>query len=98
MAGNGEDLSAATRFEIAVLIKNVVSRQKGLECPANWLSAFQESGGIEERFAASFVAIDIADEKRRLADAVMQTGNGFEVLRDEARLEDEILRRITGCR
>ena len=84
------------RLEIAVFIEDVVGRKERFEGLANRLATLQQGGGVEERLSAPFVAIDIADEERCLANAGMQTPEQLQILRHKARFEDQVLRRITG--
>ncbi len=47
-------------------------------------------------FTASFIAIDKTDQQSRVANRIVQTVEHFEILWNEARLKDQVLRRITG--
>jgi hypothetical protein len=58
--------------------------------------SLEESRGIMERLAPSFVPVDEADEERCSADFFMQPLHHLNVLGNEAGLEEQILRRITG--
>src|SRR5439155_14268126 len=67
-----ERLDAVGRREIAVFVKNIVSRQKRFVSSADWLALLEQSGGVMKRFTAPFVAIDKADQQRRVSHASVQ--------------------------
>src|SRR4051812_20938784 len=52
------------RLEITVFIENIIGRQKGFVCFANWLSRFEEGCSIMKWFAAALIPIDKPDEQR----------------------------------
>ena len=56
----------------------------------------KQGGGIVKRFAAPLVSVDETDEQRGAADARLELFEDLEILRNELRFEDEVLRRITG--
>ena len=85
--GDDEHLAATARLEVAVFIEDIVGRQQRFECFADWLSALEQRGGVEERLTAAFVAIDVTDEQRHAANARVQVIDRLEILRNEARLE-----------
>jgi hypothetical protein len=58
--------------------------------------SLEESRGIMERLAPAFVAVDEANEERRSADFFMQPLHHLNILGNEAGLEEQILRRISG--
>src|SRR5947207_3087251 len=49
-----------------------------------------------KRFAASFVSVNETDEQSRVSHARMKLIEDLEILRDKARFEDEVLRRVSG--
>src|SRR5439155_14652500 len=89
-----ERLQVACRFEITILIENVVGRQKRLMSLANWFATLEQGGGIMERLAASFVSINETDEQSRIFHARVKLLEDGKVLRDKTRFENQILRRI----
>src|SRR4029453_13208273 len=48
-------LDALSRLKISLLVKNIVSRQKGFVSFADRFAAFEQSRGVTKRFAAPFV-------------------------------------------
>src|SRR5262249_352308 len=91
-------LDVISRLEVALLVKNIESRQKWCVSFTDRLAGFEQSSGVTKRFAAPFVAINEPDEQRRVSDASVQLCQQFEIFRNEARFENEILRRISGDR
>src|SRR5437867_8056582 len=87
-------LDAAGRLEITVLVEDIVSGQKRFVSFADRLASLEQSSGVAKWFAASIVAIDKPDQQRRRAHAGVQFFEQGEILGNEARLENEILRRI----
>ena len=88
----------AARFEVAVLVENIVSRQERFECFLDRRAGLEQRGGIVKWFSFALVPFDIADEQRRCAQSRLEFFEHLQILRDEPRLEDEVLRRITGDR
>src|SRR5438874_1623092 len=88
-------LDLAGRLEVTLLVENVVGGQKGLVTFADRLAAIEQSSGVTERFSASLVTINEPDQQRRFSDASVQFLQDREILRNEARLENQVLRRIS---
>src|SRR5437660_5436611 len=88
-------LDAVGRLEIAIFIEDIVSRQKRLVRLTNRFALLEQSRGIAERFAVSFVAINEPHQQRRFSDASVQFSKQPNVLRKEPRLKNKILRRIS---
>ena len=80
------------------LIEDIMGRQERLETLADRLPLLEQSGGVEEGLAAPVVVINVTDEERDGAEALVQALECLEILRHEPRLEDKILWRITGDR
>src|SRR5436190_4852373 len=87
-------LDPAGRLEVTLLVENVVGGQQGLVTFADRLAPLEQSSGVTERFSASLVTINEPDQQRRFSDASVQFLQHRKVLRNEARLENQILRRI----
>src|SRR4051812_30416950 len=84
------------RLEITVFIENIIGRQKGFVCFANWLSRFEEGCSIMKWFAAALIPIDKPDEQRCPTNMLVQLLQDFGVLRNEARFENKVLWRVTS--
>ena len=56
----------------------------------------EQGGRVVKRLAAALVAVDETDEEAGVADPRVELLEDFEILRNEPRFEDEILRRIAG--
>src|SRR5205823_10807760 len=90
-----ERLDMAGRLEITLLIKDVVSGQKRFVDFADRFASLEQSSGVAKRFAAPLVTIDKSNQQRRLPHLGVQLFQQGKVLRNEARLENKILRRIS---
>ena len=86
------------RFEIALLVENIVGRQKRFVSFTDRFAAFEQSGGVAKRFAASLVAINEAYQQGCLSNAGVEFLQQFQIFRNKARFENQILRRISGDR
>src|ERR1043166_4784225 len=62
----------------------------------NGIAAFEQCGRVMKWPASSFVAIDEADEQRRIPDSGMELFYNLESLRNKPRFENQVLRRVTG--
>src|SRR5690349_12804460 len=60
--------------------------------------ALQQRGSVMKRPAASFIAIDKANEQRCVADPRMQLFQDLEVFRNKARFKYQVLRRVARDR
>ena len=96
LAAKIERRDFARRFEVTIFIEDIVGRQKRLVRFLNRFAAFKKRSGVMKRFSGALVSIDKTDEQRRAAQARLQLVEHLEILRNETRFENEILRRITG--
>ena len=86
------------RLEIAILVEDIVSRQQRFVDFAEGLPAREDRGGVVEGPSGPGVDIDEPDDERHIADRRVQFLKNLQIQRNKARLEDEILRRVTGER
>src|SRR5438477_4351670 len=85
-----------SRLEVAVFIEHIVSGQERLMGLANRFAFLEQSSGVMKRLAAPFIAINETDKQRHVPNPRMKLLEDLKILWDEARLKDEILRRISG--
>ncbi len=57
-------------------------------------ATLEQSGGIVKRLSASFIAINKTNKQRHVPHPRVKLLEDLEILRDETRFEDEVLRRI----
>ena len=93
-----EEIDPGGRLEISILIENIVGGEQRFANALHRLGAPQQSGRIPEWLPRAFVHINVADEERHLAHVRMQLGDPLQVQRDEARLEEKVLRRVPADR
>src|SRR5436189_5623859 len=84
-------LDAACRLEIAIFIENIVSRQKGLVRLTHRFAPLEQRPRVPKRFAAPLVAINEPDQQRCLPDLSVLFLQDREILRNEARLKNQIV-------
>src|SRR6266404_6918124 len=89
---------AAGRLKITLLVEDVISGQKRFVSLADRFASLEQSSGVAKRFAAPLVAIDEPNQQGRLSDPGVQLLQQREILWNETRLENQILRRISGDR
>ena len=87
---------APRRLEVAVLVENIVGGQKRLVRFRNRRARLQEGGGIVKRLSPILVSIDETDEQTGAPNARLELVQDLEILRDEPRFEEQVLRRIAG--
>src|SRR6266404_7390562 len=61
---------------------------------ADGFAALEQSGGVMKRLSASFIVINKTDKQRHVPHPRVKLLEDLEILRDETRFEDEVLRRI----
>ena len=64
--------------------------------PGAWGVRLEQGSSVVKRFAAPLVSVDETDQQTGTTDPRLQFFQDLEILRDELRFEEEILRRITG--
>src|SRR5205807_2809918 len=79
-------------------VENIVSRQERFECVLDRRARLEQGGGIVKWFSFALVSFDVTDEQRRCGQSRLKFFEHLQILRDEPRLEDEVLWRITGDR
>ena len=85
-----------SRLEVAVFIEHIVSGQERLMGFANRFAFLEQSSGVMKRLAAPFIAINETDKQGHVPHPRMKLLEDLKILWDEARLKDEILRRVSG--
>src|SRR5437899_1634798 len=96
VAADFERFDPGCGFEISVFVEDVVSGQQRFVRFAYRFACLEQGGGIVKRLAASFVAIDEADEQGRAWEYPrMERLDYLEVLWNKARFENQVLRRIS---
>ena len=95
-AAEDQRRDAPRRLEVAILVENIVGGQKRLMRLRHRRAGLQEGGGIVKWLSAILVSIDETDEQTGAPDMRLELFQDLEILRDEPRLEDQVLRRITG--
>src|SRR5881296_58032 len=84
-------LDAVCRLEIAIFIENIVGRQKGFVRLADRFAPLEQRRGVTKWFAPFLVAINEPDQQRRFSDASVQFLQDCKILRNEARLKNQVL-------
>src|SRR2546423_12356850 len=85
-------------LKVTVFVENIVGRQERLESFLDRRTRLEERCGIVEWLPLSLVPLDVTDQQRRFAEPRLEFLEDLQILRDEARFEDEVLRRITSDR
>src|SRR6266496_1952427 len=91
-------LNAVGGLEVALLVEDIISGQERFVYFADRLATLKQRSGVAIRLTASFVPINKPDQQRRLPDACVQLLQYREILRDEPRLKNQVLRRVSGDR
>jgi hypothetical protein len=85
------------RFEIAVLVEDVVSGQETFRDALNDFAAMQNGRGVAQRAAgARLVAIDIADDEGDVADRRGELRQGVETALDKVFAQEKVAGRIAA--
>src|SRR5689334_17615883 len=95
-AVNEKGFDALSRLKIPLFVKNIVRWQQGLVSFPDWFTTFEQSRGVTKWFSASVIAVHESHEQRRIPHARVQLCQQLQILRDETRFENQILRRVSG--